>query len=229
LARKRRRNEHARRKSVYRRHPPLTPDRRASRIKENVVAMKLLSSTVVYSTPIFQVAEEAAASSDGFEIRRAILHHPGAAGMFVVDDQERVLLVRQYRLAAREFLWEIPAGRHDPGETPLETAKRELAEETGYRAQRWKRLLAFYPVPSYSQEKLTVFYATGPIPGKAHPMEDERIESRWVPALTMERWIQRGTIREAKTIIAYFVWRNKFGAARQTATSKSKRNLRKRS
>ncbi len=83
----------------------------------------------------------------GFEIKRSIVHHRGSAVMLAVDDRKRILLVRQYRLPAQRYLWELPAGRLDEGETPLQTAKRELIEETGYRAKQWKKLLTFYREP----------------------------------------------------------------------------------
>ena len=98
---------------------------------------------------------------DGFEIKRAIVQHGGSAVMMPVDDKKRILLVRQYRLPARRYMWELPAGRVDEGETPLQAAKRELVEETGYRAKKWKKLAEFYPSPGFLAEKMTIYLATG--------------------------------------------------------------------
>src|SRR5712691_13475274 len=103
--------------------------------------MKLISSTELIRTPIFWVTMDHALDPDGFEIKRAIVQHRGSAVMMPVDQKGRVLLVRQYRLPARRYLWELPAGRVDEGETPLQAAKRELGEETGYRAKQWKKLV----------------------------------------------------------------------------------------
>ena len=138
--------------------------------------MKVISSVEKYKNKLFSVSEEHAVEPGGFEIRRAIVHHVGSAVMMAVDDRKRILLVRQYRLPARASLWEIPAGRLDPGETPLQAAKRELSEETGYRAKKWKKLVMFYPSPGYVAEKMTIFVATELTAGKATPMDDERIE-----------------------------------------------------
>ena len=105
--------------------------------------MKLISSKEITRTPIFWVTLDRALDPDGVEIKRAIVQHLGSAVMMPVDDRHRILLVRQYRLPARRYLWELPAGRVDPGETLLQAARRELAEETGYRARHWKKLAAF--------------------------------------------------------------------------------------
>ena len=88
-------------------------------------------------------------------------------------------MVRQYRLPAKQYLWELPAGRLDPGETPLVAAKRELAEETGYRAKKWQKIAAFYASPGFLAEKMTIYLATKLTEGEKKPMEDERIETRW--------------------------------------------------
>lgn len=164
--------------------------------------MKLISSHEVFRSKIFCVTEDLAIDPDGFEIRRCIVQHPGAAVMLPVDDDGRILLVRQYRLPARSYLWELPAGRIDPGETPLAAARRELREETGYRARKWKKLLAFYPSPGYVGEKMTVFVATGLTTGAAAPMDDERIRVRWFPPSELEARIAANRIVDAKTIAA---------------------------
>jgi len=168
--------------------------------------MKIISSVVKYKNPLFSVSEEHAVDPSGFEIRRAIVHHVGSAVMMAVDDRKRILLVRQYRLPARSYLWELPAGRLDPGETPLKAAKRELEEETGYRAKKWKKLVLFYPSPGYVGEKMTIFLATELTAGEAKPMEDERIETRWFTAKEIENGIRSGKVVDGKTMIGYFNW-----------------------
>jgi ADP-ribose pyrophosphatase len=173
--------------------------------------MKLLSSRERFRTSIFWVTEDRAKDPGGFEIRRLIVRHGGSAVMMPVDARRRILLVRQYRLPARASLWELPAGRLDPGENPLQAARRELVEETGYRARRWKKLISFFPSPGYVAEKMTIFLATGLTAGEAKPMEDERIECRWFPARQVERMIRSNKIQDAKTIIGYFMW-NRFSS-----------------
>jgi ADP-ribose pyrophosphatase len=169
--------------------------------------MKVISSVEKYRNNLFSVSEEHALDPSGFEIRRAIVHHIGSAVMMAVDDRKRILLVRQYRLPARKYLWELPAGRLDPGETPLQAARRELAEETGYRARRWNKLVMFYPSPGYVAERMTIFLATGLSAGQAAPMDDERIETRWFTAKEIEQAIRSGRIVDAKTMIGYFNWK----------------------
>jgi ADP-ribose pyrophosphatase len=169
--------------------------------------MKIISTKEKYRNDLFSVSEEHAVEPGGFEIKRAIVHHNGSAVMMAVDARKRILLVKQYRLPARNYLWELPAGRVDPGETPLKAARRELVEETGYRAKTWKKLVAFYPSPGYVAEKMTIFLATDLRDGEATPMEDERIETRWFTAKEVDAGIRSGKIVDAKTMIGYCAWR----------------------
>jgi len=168
--------------------------------------MKLISSEEKLRTSIFRVTEDRAVDPDGFEIRRAIVQHGGSAVMLAVDERKRVLLVRQYRLPARQYLWELPAGRLDPGETPLKAAKRELEEETGYRAKTWKKLVSFFPSPGFLAERMTIFVASGLTAGMAHNMEDERIEVGWFARREIEDMIRQGRILDGKTILGVLVW-----------------------
>ena len=163
--------------------------------------MKLISSKEKLRTEIFWVTEDDAVDPGGFEIKRSIVQHRGSAVMMAVDDRKRILLVRQYRLPARKYLWELPAGRLDEGETPLKAAKRELEEETGYKARSWSKLVEFFPSPGYVAEKMIIFLATDLTEGQAKPMEDERIETRWFTGKEIEEWIASGKIVDAKTIM----------------------------
>ena len=173
--------------------------------------MKLISSVEKYKNDLFSVTEDHAVEPGGFEIRRGIVQHRGSAVMMAVDSRGRILLVRQYRLPARDYLWELPAGRLDAGETPLRAAKRELIEETGYRARNWKKLVMFYPSPGYVAEKMTIFLATELKEGESAPMEDERIETRWFTAKEIEDGILSGKIVDGKTMIGYFNWKRQAG------------------
>ncbi len=171
--------------------------------------MKLISSQEKLKNKLFTVTEDVAIDPDGFEIKRAIVQHPGSAVMMAVDEKKRILLVRQYRLPARKYLWELPAGRLDPGEKPLQAAKRELREETGYAAKTWKKLIEFYPSPGFVAEKMTIFLATDLKAGEAEPMDDERIQTGWYRATDVERMILSNEIMDAKTITGYFLWRKR--------------------
>jgi ADP-ribose pyrophosphatase len=171
--------------------------------------MKIISSRVVYKCRLFRVTEDRAVDpKTGFEIRRSVVRHAGSAVMMAVDEKKRVLLVRQYRLPAEKYLWELPAGKVDPGEKPLQAAKRELIEETGYRARTWKKLASFWVSPGYVQEKMTIYLATNLTAGVATPMEDERIEPRWFTRQEMSRMVRGGKIEDAKTIIGFLMWRH---------------------
>lgn len=165
--------------------------------------MKLISSEELLATPIFRVTMDHAVDPDGFEIRRAIVRHRGSAVMMARDARGRILLVRQYRLPARDYLWELPAGRIDEGETPLGAARRELREETGCTAKKWTRLIDFFPSPGYVEEKMTIFLAEDLRHGKAQPMEDERIETGWFTLKQVGEMIADGRIRDAKTVIGW--------------------------
>jgi ADP-ribose pyrophosphatase len=169
--------------------------------------MKLISSKELFHSEIFRLTEDDAIDPSGFEIKRVIVQHRGSAVMMAVDEKKRILLVRQYRLPARSYLWELPAGRLDEGETPLKAAKRELVEETGYKARTWKKLVSFYPSPGYVSEKMSLFLATGLTAGEAQPMEDERIETRWFTAREIEEAIHAGKIADAKTMIGFLMWK----------------------
>lgn len=173
------------------------------------MTMKLISSKELLRTPIFHVTLDRAAGPGGFQIRRAVVRHPGSAVMMAVDGRGRILLVRQYRLPAGKLLWELPAGRIDPGETALRAAKRELKEETGYIAKKWSKLIDFFPSPGYVAERMTIFLAEHVTSGEAAPMEDERIECAWFTLRQVEEMIARGAIQDAKTIIGWALrrWR----------------------
>jgi ADP-ribose pyrophosphatase len=167
--------------------------------------MKLIESKEVYGCKLFKVTEDKAVDpKSNFEIARSIVRHPGSAVMLAMDDKKRILLVRQYRLPAGKHLWELPAGKVDQGETPLQAAKRELAEETGYRAKKWRKLASYFASPGFVQEKMTLFLATELTAGDATPMDDERIEARWFPRKELHQMIQAGRIEDGKTIIGYY-------------------------
>ena len=121
--------------------------------------MKLTSTKEVYRCKLFWVTEDEAEES-GFQMHRSVVRHRGSAVMMAVDEKKRVLLVQQFRLPAGKKMWELPAGKVDEGETVLQAAKRELIEETGYRAKSWKKLVSYFPSPGYVEEKMTIFLAT---------------------------------------------------------------------
>ena len=167
---------------------------------------RLVSSRTVYRGPVFWVTTDNVEEPGGVRVRvrvrRDLIHHSGSVVVLAVDDSGRILLERQYRHAAKDFLWELPAGRIDPGEAPLKAAQRELLEETGYTASRWRRILSFYASPGFVAETMAVFMATGLRAGEAQPEDDEIIQTRMVPLRRAVKMVLRGTIRDAKTILS---------------------------
>jgi ADP-ribose pyrophosphatase len=171
--------------------------------------MKIVSSCEVYKCRLFWVTEDEAVDPRAdFRIQRSVVRHAGSAVMMAVDERKRILLVRQYRLPAEKYLWELPAGKLDPGETPLQAARRELAEETGYKARKWTKLASFFVSPGYVAERMTVYLATELTSGQATPMDDERIETRWFTSKEIAEMIRTGKIEDAKTIAGYMLWRH---------------------
>ena len=168
----------------------------------------MLSSREVYRGPAFWVTTDQVLEPTGVRGRRDIVRHTGSVVILAVDDahsEPRVLLVRQYRHAAQQFLWELCAGRIDrdknrKGERELAAAKRELLEETGFTARRWKRILHFYATPGFVAETMSIYLATGLTPGTAQPEEDEVIETRFFPLRTAVRMVMTGAILDGKTI-----------------------------
>jgi ADP-ribose pyrophosphatase len=168
--------------------------------------MKIKSSREVYKCRLFRVTEEVASDKTGFTIERSIVRHRGAAVMLATDDDDRVLMVRQFRLPVNRKLWELPAGTLDEGEKPLTTAKRELKEETGYKAAKWKRIAEYYPSPGFVDERMTIYHATDLTAGEASPMDDERIETKWFTKKELKKMIRDGEIQDSKTLVGYLMW-----------------------
>jgi ADP-ribose pyrophosphatase len=171
---------------------------------------RVLSSKVVYRGPVFWVTTDQVIEPGGVRVRRDVVRHSGSVVILAVEEsrsEPRVLLERQYRLAAQDYLWELPAGRIDPGENKLAAAKRELLEETGYTAARWQPALRFYASPGFVAETMNVYLARGLRRGTAQPEEDEVIALRLVSLSVALRMVMRGTIRDAKTI-ASILWFN---------------------
>jgi ADP-ribose pyrophosphatase len=166
----------------------------SSKVRKQKSAAKVLSSKTSFRGKVFNVSSDKVIEPNGVTSVRDVVRHSGS--------EPRVLLERQYRYAARDYLWEIPAGRIDGKEKPLAAGKRELREETGYSAKSWRMALFFYPSPGFMDETMTVFLARGLKPGEAAPEEDERIEYELVPLSKTVHMIMSGEIRDGKTIAA---------------------------
>jgi len=146
---------------------------------------------------------------------RDVVRHPGSVVILALDSRRRVLLERQYRHAAGQRLWELPAGRIDPGEKPLAAAKRELLEETGYSARHWKKALFYYASPGFLDETMAIYMASGLREGQAQPEEDELIQIRLFSLPAALRMVMNGSIQDGKTI-AGVLWLNQSTSGRSS-------------
>ncbi len=168
---------------------------------------KVLSSRVIYEGAVFGIRRDEIIEPGGVRTIREMITHPGSVVVLPVLPDGRILLIRQYRYAARQYLWELVAGRMDSGENPRQAAARELIEETGYRAKRLRIFLEFFPTPGFLEEKMFLLLAEGLTPGKAEPEEDEKIVARAYNHKQLEEMIRKGKLRDAKTIagILYYL------------------------
>lgn len=139
--------------------------------------------------------------------QREIISHPGAVAIVPILPKNRIVLVRQYRKAVEKHLLEIPAGTLNKTETPLCCAKRELIEETGYKARSLKKIMDFYPSPGYCNERIYIFKASGLIKVESCQEPDEFIKTIILSLTKIKKLIQQGEIKDAKTLIAlsYFI------------------------
>jgi ADP-ribose pyrophosphatase len=161
---------------------------------------KILRSEVIYKGPVFGVRRDEVLEPGGVRAIREVITHPGSVVVLPVLPDGRILLIRQYRHATRQFLWELVAGRIDSGEGVRQAAARELMEETGYRAQRFREFLDVFPTPGFLEERMHILLAEKLTAGKAQPEEDERITTKAFEPAELERMIRKNTLRDAKSI-----------------------------
>jgi ADP-ribose pyrophosphatase len=164
--------------------------------------VRVVSSRKIFRGRVVNLDVDRVVEPSGREVEREIIRHGGAAVVLPVTDDRRVVLIRQYRYAAGELMLEVPAGTIDAGESPEETARRELVEETGYHPERLAKLAEFFPSPGILTELMHLYLATGLTKGEARPEDDESIEVVELPfeeALGLE---PGRDVRDAKTIVA---------------------------
>lgn len=172
---------------------------------------RILSTRTVFRGKVFYVTSDQVIEPSNIRVRRDILRHPGSVVVLAVDEsraEPRVLLEYQYRYAADQFLWELPAGRIDEGESELAAAKRELMEETGYTAARWQLALKYYASPGFMDETMAIYLARGLRRGKAQPESDESIRKRLVPLSDVVQKIMKGRIHDGKTVAGVLWFHN---------------------
>jgi len=163
---------------------------------------KKLKQSIVYKGKLLSLEVIEVLMSSGFKTQREIIHHPGAVGILALDDLGQVLLVRQFRSAISDYLWEIPAGKLEKSESPLKCAQRELLEETGYEAKSWKLIISFLPSPGYSDEVIHLFLARNLVPKQAKLEADEEISIGFFSLPEFEKLLHFSQPSDGKTALA---------------------------
>ena len=172
---------------------------------------KLLEQKLAYDGPLFKVWSETVKEPGGIVSNRDIIRHNGSVVVLAVDDRHSkrdpyIIMERQYRQAAQQFLLELPAGRREADEKPLAAAKREMIEETGYRARTWKKLVRYYASPGFLGEWMEVYLATDLTEGEAQPEDDEKIEIHRIRLSELLKMRNEGKIHDGKTIIGISIY-----------------------
>lgn len=168
---------------------------------------KILKSRMIHRGKVFGVRRDEVLEPGGVRATREVITHPGSVVVLPVLKDGRILMIRQYRHATRQYLWELVAGRIDEGETVKEAAARELKEETGYAATRFSEFLDVFPTPGFLEERMHILLAKGLTKGEAKPEADEKIISHLYRVKELKHMIQRGKLKDAKSIagILYYL------------------------
>jgi ADP-ribose pyrophosphatase len=172
--------------------------------------VEVTSSKLSYDGPLFRVYTDTIVEN-GREITRDVVRHNGSVVILAVDDSKSkrdpmIVIERQYRHAAREYLLEVPAGKMEEGEEALAAGKRELLEETGFKAKRWRKMVRYFASPGFLGEWMQVFIAEGLTRGDAQPEYDEQIEIDMVPLSRLLTMIEEGKIYDGKTLISVMLF-----------------------
>jgi len=172
---------------------------------------KVESSTLAFDGPLFRVYTDEVVEPGAAKVRRDVIRHNGSVVILAVDDSKSkkdplIVIEKQYRHAAGQFLYEVPAGKVDEGEGRLAAAKRELIEETGFRAKKWTKLTRYFASPGFLGEWMQVFLAAGLTAGEAEPEDDEKLEIYQVRLSEVLRLIDAGEIRDGKTLVSVMLY-----------------------
>ena len=171
----------------------------------------IVSSEVVYQGPLFRILHDKLVEPGGRHNERDVIRHNGSVVILAIDNSKSkknpwIVVERQYRHAANQYLWELPAGKLEAGEDALAGAQRELSEETGYGAKKWKPLVEYFASPGFLGEAMKVFVAEGLVAGDAHPEADEEIEFRLVKLSELLKMIEKGAIKDGKTMTSVLLY-----------------------
>src|ERR1700689_2047594 len=168
--------------------------------------VEVISSKLSYEGPLFRVYTDEIVEN-GREVSRDVVRHNGSVVILAIDDSKNkrdplIVMERQYRHAAKEYLVEVPAGKMEEGEDALTGAKRELLEETGFRAKRWRKMVRYFASPGFLGEWMQVFIAEDLTLGEAQPEYDEQLEIELIPLSRLLTMIEEGKIHDGKTLIS---------------------------
>ena len=169
---------------------------------------RIVNSEIVYRGPIFSVRRDEVIEPGGVQTTREVIMHSGSVVVLPVLPDKRIVMIRQYRHATRDFLWELVAGRMDGNETPKEAAARELLEETGYRARRFSVFLDVFPTPGFLEERMYILLAEGLTPGPAQPEADEKIEAHAYSLKELKQMLKQGKLHDAKSVAGILYYMN---------------------
>jgi ADP-ribose pyrophosphatase len=167
---------------------------------ESHMSVRINSRLTLYEGRVFELSRENITLENGTTIDLDIIRHPGASAVVALPRKNTILMLEQYRHAVGGFIWEIPAGTLSSGETPLECAKRELIEETGFSGRGWEKLGEITPLPGYSDERIHIFLATGLVPARQNLDSDEVLRVHEMKLQTALDMIHNGAIQDSKTI-----------------------------
>ncbi len=173
---------------------------------------KRLETKLIYKARLFDLKKVSIKAPDGHRFHHEVIIHPGAAVIVPMLSKNKFILIRQYRSAVDDMLWEFPAGTLEAGEAPLACAKREIIEEIGFQAKKWQKLVSFYPAPGISTEFMHIFLASNLTPKRSQLDKDEFIETEIVSFRRLQKMILDGTIVDAKTMLGFFYYCQKFKA-----------------
>jgi ADP-ribose pyrophosphatase len=195
--------------------PAVAADSKAS--TRHVPKATVVSSKLSFKGRIFHVYTDKVREPNGKVNTRQVIRHSGSVVILAVDSKQNprdpdVILIRQYRHAAGQYLLELPAGRIEPGERPLAAAKREMIEETGFRARKWSQLTKYFASPGFLGEWMQIFLAEDIRPGDARPEGDEDIELVRMPLSAAMKMVGANQIHDGKTLIGLSLYAVAHGA-----------------
>jgi ADP-ribose pyrophosphatase len=172
--------------------------------------VEVISSKLSYEGPLFRVYTDEILEK-GRRVMRDVVRHNGSVVVLAIDDSKSkrdplIVMEVQYRHAAKEYLLEVPAGKLEEGEDPLAGAKRELLEETGFRAARWRKMVRYFASPGFLGEWMQVFIAEGLTLGEAQPEYDEQLEIEMIPLSKLLGMIEEGKLHDGKTLISVMLY-----------------------